>query len=63
MWTDETDDELHEFAEKLGLKRSWFQEKKRFHHYDLVRSKRELAIKNGAKELSLKEWFKKLQNE
>jgi hypothetical protein len=63
MWTDGTDDELHEFAEKLGLKRSWCQEKKRFRHYDLVRSKRELAIKNGAKELSLKEWLKKLRNE
>lgn len=40
-------DELHEFAKRLGLKRNWFQ-LKTVPHYDLVRSKRDLAIKLGA---------------
>lgn len=40
-------DDLHIFAKKLGLKRSWFQDTT-FPHYDLVRSKRELALAHGA---------------
>lgn len=49
MFADKADcEELHEFAAKLGLKRSWFQG----NHYDLVPSKRELALKLGAKPLT-----------
>lgn len=33
--TDGPMEELHVFAEKIGLKRTWFQAKKRFPHYDL----------------------------
>ncbi len=40
--------ELHCFAEIIGLKKEWFQNK-RYPHYDLVESKRKLAIKFGAK--------------
>lgn len=43
-------EELHRFAESLGLKRSWFQDRPRFPHYDLTASKRKLALKKGAKE-------------
>ena len=50
----DTEEELHIFAEKIGLKREWFQNKK-IKHYDISKSKKELAIKNGAKELSYKE--------
>lgn len=39
--------ELHKFARLLGLKRAWFQDRT-FPHYDLVRSKRKLALQNGA---------------
>lgn len=46
--------ELHEFAERLGLKREWFQDK-RMPHYDLTASKRRLAVKLGAKEVSARE--------
>lgn len=50
MWTDSEDlEELHKFAELIGLKRSWFQDK-RLKHYDLVESKRKLAVANGAVE-------------
>ena len=58
MWTDGDIEELHEFAEKIGMKRSWFQDKS-LKHYDLTAARRALAIDNGAKECSLKEWMRK----
>ena len=56
----DTDEELHSFAEKLGMKRSWFQ-KGRTNHYDLMEARRDLAVQLGAKELTrreLGEWIK-----
>jgi hypothetical protein len=43
-------DELHAMAEKLGLKREWYQgpPKTRYGHYDTIASKRLKAIKLGA---------------
>lgn len=41
-------EELHAMAEKIGLKRSWFQKHPTLPHYDLVPSKRALAIRYGA---------------
>lgn len=41
-------EELHELAAKIGLKRAWFQDRPGFPHYDLVPSKRQLALSNGA---------------
>jgi len=43
-------DELHEFAEKIGLKRNWFQHppKASYPHYDLSPSFRAKALKAGA---------------
>jgi Protein of unknown function (DUF4031) len=43
--------ELHAMADRLGLKRAWFQSKagKPWHdHYDLTRLKRDQAIRLGA---------------
>ncbi len=42
--------ELHAFAARLGLKREWSQERPKAsaHHYDLIASKRALAIQLGA---------------
>jgi hypothetical protein len=40
-------EELHSFAQKLGLKREWFQDK-RVPHYDVSDGKRKLAIRLGA---------------
>lgn len=57
--TADTEEELHAFAARLGLKRSWYQVggRKVWHwylsHYDLVPSKRALAVKLGAQEISL----------
>ncbi len=59
--------ELHETADKIGLKRKWFQNVS-VPHYDITRSKRELAVENGAIELDRNEagtfvkGFKKLKN-
>jgi hypothetical protein len=41
-------DELHTFAAALGLKRSWFQERASYPHYDVTLSVRERALKRGA---------------
>lgn len=51
-------DELHAFAAQLGLKRAWFQPSKLAPHYDLRPSKRALAVKLGAKELTFREMGK-----
>lgn len=52
MMTDGDLSELHEFAKRIGLKRSWFQNKLRLPHYDLRPSMRERAIQAGAIEVS-----------
>lgn len=51
MITDGDDDELHALAQKIGLKRSWYQGD----HYDLTPSKRALAIKAGAVEIDVQD--------
>ena len=43
-------------ANQIGLKRSWFQDKKCFPHYDLRSSKRGLAIAFGAREVT-RQWM------
>ena len=50
MMVGSTDDlqELHDLAERIGLRRAWFQDKPTHPHYDLAPSKRRLAIQNGA---------------
>lgn len=45
--TADTEEELHELAQRIGLKRAWFQNK-RVPHYDLTASKREAALAAGA---------------
>lgn len=44
----DTLDELHAMADRLGLKREWFQDEASFPHYDIAKSKRSLAIAAGA---------------
>ena len=45
--TADTVEELHKFADLIGLKRSWFQDHKIL-HYDITTSKRKEAIHHGA---------------
>lgn len=47
----DTTDELHAMADKLGLKRSWFQGD----HYDVSLSVRERAIEHGAQPITLRQ--------
>lgn len=54
--TADTIEELNAFAVNIGLKTSWLQiSKKEMPHYDLVASKRKLAVKKGATELTVRE--------
>lgn len=64
--TADTNEELHEMALRIGMKRSWFQKSTSGPHYDLTAKKRSLAIKFGAIEISdretvrmMNEWTKK----
>lgn len=48
LTTDGPIGELHEFARKIGLKRSWFQDHASAPHYDLTESRRTRAFDAGA---------------
>jgi hypothetical protein len=54
----DTLDELHQMADKIGVRRKWFQDKARFPHYDICKLKRSLAVKFGAIETSSRELIK-----
>jgi len=54
LFTDADLDELHAFAERMGMKREWFHDR-RIPHYDLTPSCRRLAVSCGAVEVDLRE--------
>lgn len=59
LLTDNDDpEELHVFAEKIGLKRSYFQPGRlpEHNHYDLTENKRWQAIAKGAVEIDIHDW-------
>lgn len=46
-------EELHQFAQGIMMKRSWFQiSKSGIPHYDLVASRRKMAVRQGAIEFT-----------
>lgn len=49
-----TDEELHAMAERIGVARKWWQspEKTSGSHYDIALSKRALAVRAGAVEIT-----------
>lgn len=53
----DTDEELHAMADRIGVARSWWQSPARTSgsHYDIALSKRALAVKAGAVEISLRQ--------
>lgn len=53
--------ELHALAAVIGLRRDWFQDHPTFPHYDLVPSKRALAIKHGAVAVGWREFVKHMR--
>jgi len=58
----DTPAELHAMAGEIGLRREWVQSSSRGDlHYDLVPTKRELAIKYGALALKRYDFARKLR--
>jgi hypothetical protein len=51
-------EELHAMASAIGMKRTWFQDKPGFPHYDLVASKRAKAVALGAVEVDGREFVR-----
>ena len=62
MATDGDIEELHLFAESIGLKRQWFQSHKRMSHYDLTPTRRARAVKAGAVEVPGGELIQRCHN-
>lgn len=63
MWGDDANcKELHEMAEKIGMKREWFQDRRGFPHYDLRPSMHERALENGARLHDLGVWINKTEH-
>ena len=48
----ESEEELHAMADKIGIKKKWYQSNASFPHYDICKSKRALAIEHGAVEVT-----------
>lgn len=49
-------DELHAFAQRIGLRRRWFQDRTRLWHYDVMSHRvREIALRRGAVSISPRE--------
>lgn len=44
----DTLEELHEMADVIGVNQKWFQNKKDKPHYDICKTKKQLAIQHGA---------------
>lgn len=59
MMTDGAVEELHEFAQKIGMKRIWFQDKPNHPHYDLSSWRRSVAIRRGAVAVSAVEMIRR----
>jgi hypothetical protein len=51
----DTLEELHAMADKIGLKREWFQDNPDHPHYDVCQSKRRLALSFGAVEIDARQ--------
>jgi len=59
MWTDGPIEDLHLFARAIGVNKRLFHCVGGLKYYDLVPTKRALAILRGAKVLSLVVWMSK----
>lgn len=57
----DTLEELHEMADKIGIKREWFQKNASFPHYDIPKMRREKAVKLGAIEVNRRELVYKMR--
>ncbi len=55
LWSDDIE-ALHAMAAEIGMRKTWFQNKPGFPHYDLTPGRRIRAIQAGAVERSLSDW-------
>lgn len=59
MWCEPGEEEqLHELATKIGMRRAWYQPHRLAGHYDLVPTRRAAAIEAGAIETDFREWLR-----
>lgn len=59
----DTTEELFNMVDKIGVQRKWIQDKgTEYEHFDICLSKRELAVKNGATEVTMRQLLKIRQN-
>ena len=58
----DTLEELHEMADKIEVKRRWFQKESKTPHYDVCKAKRSLAIEFGAVEVTTRELLRIMKN-
>jgi len=58
----DTEQELHEMADAIGVNRKWYQRKASFPHYDICKSKRAIAVELGAQEVTSKELVLKIRD-
>ncbi len=69
--TADSEEELHAFAARLGLRREWYQpgppNRRPWHwflsHYDLTPNKRALAVRQGAVEVRLRDLVERFASE
>lgn len=59
LWTDGPIEELHRFAESIGMRRAWFQQHPTLPHYDLTPNRRRLAVRAGATEVNMLEYMRR----
>lgn len=53
--TADTREELHAFADRLGLRRAWFQDHPVRWHYDITAPKHTAALRLGARQITRRE--------
>ncbi len=51
----DTDDELHQMADEIGMKEEWYQHD----HYDIALSRRKIAVQLGAVEITMRDMARK----
>jgi len=63
--TADTQEELHAFAERIGLRRAWFQDRCKsplcrqpcvHWHYDVTEGRRQAALAAGAVDMDIRKW-------
>lgn len=59
--SDESVDELHAFARRMGLNREWFQKHPVHPHYDLFGRAHARAIQHGARHMPSKQLARRLK--